>query len=170
MRYTAVVFALAGSAVAVANPDGAPPAHTGAFGEPSCHACHFDGPERAPGGPVRIVGLPERIVPGEAYELVVTLEAASPGAGLQLAVRDSDGRQAGTLASADGTTRVVEHDGIQYLGHVDATARRWKFSWRAPDAPLTLVFAGAVNAVNDDQSEFGDEIYLLRALMEMERE
>ncbi len=163
------VCALVGCAAANANPDGAPPAHTGAFGEPSCHACHFDGPIRDAGGPVRVHGLPAQFAAGKTYELVLALEVDSPGAGFQLSVRDARGRQAGTLSEADGMTRVVERDGIQYLSHTNASTRRWRFIWRAPDEPSAVVFAGAVNAANDDQSAFGDEIYLIEKLMEMER-
>lgn len=161
--------AIVGCTVAHANPDGAPPAHTGAFGEPSCHACHFDGPARDPGGPIRLRGLPERIVAGTTYELELELKADADGGGFQLTARDTRGEQAGTLSSVDTATRVVEQRGIQYLGHTNATSRRWRFSWRAPAPLREVVFAGAVNAANDDRSEFGDEIYLIRELMEMER-
>lgn len=155
------VCALVVCAAANANPDGAPPAHTGAFGEPSCHACHFDGPAREPGGPVRVLGIPSKITAGGTYELMLEVAAESLGAGFQLAVRDDRGAQVGTLSSADESTRVVEHEGIQYLGHTDASNHRWRFFWRAPDRPSAVIFAGAVNAANDDRSEFGDEIYLL---------
>lgn len=169
MKRIAVACALAWCAAADANPDGAPPAHTGAFGEPNCHACHFDGPEREPGGPVRVLGLPARIAVGATYELFLEVETSAPSAGFQLTVRDVRGRQAGTLAAVGGNVRVVEHEGIQYLGHTDTSSRRWGFLWHSPDEPSEVVFAGAVNAANDDQSEFGDEIYLVAELMMMER-
>lgn len=168
MRVMAVC-ALIGCAAANANPDGAPPAHTGAFGEPSCHACHFDGPAREAGGPVRLRGLPTRLSAGETFDLVLEIVAESPSAGFQLTVRDARGRQAGILSPVDGATRRVEQGGIQYLGHTDASSHRWRFKWQAPDEPRTVVFAGAVNVANDDQSEFGDEVYLIKELMEMER-
>lgn len=116
-----------------------------------------------------MLGLPAQLVAGKLYELVIAVEADSRSAGFQFTVRDTCGRQAGTLARADETTRIEAHDGIQYLGHADASNHRWRFTWRAPEKLGAVVFAGAVNAANDDQSELGDEIYLITELMEMER-
>lgn len=151
-----------------AHPDGAPPAHTGGFGEPSCHACHFDAPVTDEG--VRIEGLPGRFTPGERYELELVLEHATlRTAGFQLAVRDTDGRQAGSLEPVDGATTRVEQDGIGYLNQTRAGDGRWRFTWTAPAGTHAVVFHVAANAANDDRSEFGDRIVIHEALTRMAR-
>lgn len=141
---------------AAAFPDGAPPAHTGGHGEPSCHVCHFDGPV-ADGG-ARIEGLPPRYTPGDRYrlELIVDLQAAL--AGFQVAVRDDEGGVGGRLEPADATTRAVEHDGVTYIGHTAADRTRWAFVWTAPMSGDDVTIDFSVNAANGDRSEFGDRI------------
>ncbi len=159
-----VVWAL----VADAHPDGAPPAHTGGFGEPSCHACHFDAPVTDDG--VRIAGLPDRFSPGERYTLELVLEHAEMRtAGFQLSARDRDGRQAGSLEPDDGSTARARQGGVDYLGHTRAGDGRWRFSWTAPDGTREVVFHVAANAANDDRSEFGDHIVVHQALTRMAR-
>lgn len=166
-----VVLALVLAAPAVANPDGAPAAHTGGFGEPSCHACHFDGPlERASTG-VRLSGLPATVVAGTTYELTLAFDADAPMTGFELSARDAAGAQAGTLTPCDDTTQLVRGNGVEYLTHTRAglvSGGRWRFSWRAPARAGTVAFHAALNAANDDRSEFGDRIVLFEALSEME--
>jgi len=61
------------AAARAANYDGPPVAHTGGFGEPTCQACHQGEPLNAPGGSLRIEGLPQRYEPGRAYTLTMVL-------------------------------------------------------------------------------------------------
>lgn len=151
--------------------DGPVPGHTGGFGEPTCYACHADGPEPAPGG-VGIEGLPERFSPGRSYDLALVLEdTPTRAAGFQLAVRGApgstgEGEQAGRLVPADERTRVHEGEaGVQYLGHtfdgvLQPVAGRasWRFRWTAPIAVDAVVFHAAGNLASDDASELGDVI------------
>lgn len=168
MTRLVAVLAVAWAGTVAAHPDGAPPAHTGGFGEPSCHACHFDAPVEEAG--LRIEGLPDRFAPGERYELELVLEHAElRTAGFQLAVRDTDGRQAGSVEPADEETARIEHDGVGYLSHARAGDGRWRFIWTAPDGVAEVVFDVAANAANDDRSEFGDRIVVHRALSHMAR-
>lgn len=167
-----VAFGLLAAGAAHAYPDGGPPAHTGGFGEPDCHACHFDGAPPTEGGGLRIAGLPGHFVPGHEYALVVEFGETDGVAGFQLSARDDAGGQAGELAPGDDSVRLLEESGIRYLAHADAHAgdtRRWRFRWRAPHDTDTVRFHVAANAANGDRSEFGDRIFVFEALTAMER-
>lgn len=177
LEASALGLAFAGLSTAVALPpyaEGPPLAHTGGFGEPTCHVCHFDQPLNAPGGTLTLEGAPATYEPGETYRL--TIRTARPGlkrGGFQAAVRfaggERAGRPAGTLRALDGRVRVVRAagSGVEYAQHTEAGTRgaapdtaRWTLEWTAPGDPLApVVFHVAANASNDDASEFGDFIY-----------
>jgi hypothetical protein len=185
-RSAAVPAALAATlALAAAarppRPDGPPLAHTGGFGEPTCFACHSDGdPAGAPDGTFAITGLPERYAEGRSYEIV--LELRRPGlrrAGFEMAVRfapgqPSEARQAGTIAAADPARAVVERDSavaVDYAHHTlagtaqpAAGAARWVIRWTAPAGGEAVVVHAVAVAADDDNSNFGDEVYA-RALV-----
>lgn len=147
-----------------------PLAHTGGFGEPTCHACHFGGEVNGGEGELTVEHLPDTVRPGQAVVLTVTLAAAMERAGFMLAVRRSDGRQAGRLVAVD-TTRTavstVDSTGVQYAHHTLAgtalptpNRTQWHVRWTAPGrAADTIRVHVAANAANDDASEFGDDIY-----------
>lgn len=149
--------------------DDPPLAHTGGFGEPTCHACHFDGPLNADGGALTIAGVPDRYAPGQQYRVTVRLHRADLEAGgFELAARFADGTQAGTLRPTDAhaDVSVVDTSNVAYAHHtprgtapVAADSARWTLEWTAPDARDSVVFHVAANAANDDASEFGDFIY-----------
>lgn len=158
--------------------DGPPPGHTGGFGEPTCHQCHFDGPLDDPAGVLEVEGIPATWEAGRRYSLRVRL--ARPGlarGGFQLAARfargAAEGEQAGSLRPAHRRTAVTEVDatGVQYASHrmkgAEPVARdtaAWRLEWRAPaegaGASAPVVFHVAANAANGDDSEFGDFIYV----------
>jgi hypothetical protein len=166
--------ALLAPALLLAFQEGPLPAHTGGFGEPSCHLCHFDNPVNDPGGTLDLTGVPDRYTPGEAYPLTVHL--ARPGArraGFQLSVRfaagPTRGRQAGRLEPAAGGLQIVTaaDTGVDYLTHDESGSRPdpsgaalWRLRWVAPPAPAgPVLFHVAANGGNDDQSPLGDYIY-----------
>src|SRR5690606_10648955 len=135
-----------------AMPDRPPLAHTGGFGEPTCHVCHwFYDPNSGP-GTLEVSGLPDGFVPGKRYTLRVVLRQPDMrAAGFELAVRFAAGQlagaQAGALASADDRSAVTDTLGVLYLHHVragtapagpDSTA--WTFDWTAPDRPAAVRF------------------------------
>src|SRR3989442_11863996 len=100
LAVAATVAAARGSRGRKANYDGPPVAHTGGFGEPTCRACHQDEPLNAPGGSLRIEGLPRRYEPGRAYMLTVVLRRSGLGrAGFELSTRVADGQEAGSQAA-----------------------------------------------------------------------
>lgn len=154
-------------------PDRPPVAHTGGFGEPTCHECHAGAGLNQPPGRVVIDGVPAVYAPGRPYRVTVTL--TRPGlaaAGFQLAARfatgPAAGRQAGALDTVDARVAVAGADssGIAYAHQtvtgVRPTARdtaRWAVAWRAPAALGAVVFHVAANAADDDNSPFGDFVY-----------
>jgi hypothetical protein len=76
----------------IAYADGAPPGFSGAFGENSCHACHFEADLNTKPGHVALSGVPDGYTPGQAYPITITLQR--PGmttGGFQLTARFRDG-------------------------------------------------------------------------------
>lgn len=159
---------------------GPPPAHTGAFGEPTCRTCHAG--DDTPDDPhaVGIAGLPERWRPDSVYQLTLTLRGLGAGrGGFQLSTRfvgDSlHGRQAGTLEAIDDRVAVVPvaATGVSYAQHTLAqepaasdSSISWAVRWTSPsrstgDVALDL----AANVANGDASPFGDRIYVRRVLI-----
>lgn len=156
-------------------PEDPPVAHTGGFGEPTCHRCHFDQPVNAPGGALRLVGAPEVYRAGADYTLTIELaRSAMQRGGFQVSARFADGarggRQAGVLRAMDDRVVVVRDDSsaVQYAHHTEAgtllpapNIARWTLAWTAPEtASGRVVFHLTANAANDDASEFGDFVYV----------
>jgi hypothetical protein len=149
--------------------DGAPPGHTGGFGEPDCTLCHSDSDPNAGDGILEVEGLPDRILAESAYELAVVLKHAGlRSGGFQLAVRSTDGKPAGRLVSLSARTRVIEHAGTAYLQHTKEGVKpeshgtiRWVFRWIAAAADESVHLHVAANAANDDISALGDYIFTL---------
>jgi hypothetical protein len=167
----AAILVLVGTLIAAAGVayDARPPlAHTGGFGEPTCAACHFGGPE-TPSGEVSLGGVPERYRPGVSYTLEVSLvDPAARVGGFQLAARITDGAkagaQAGTLCATDRRVVVATDSatGVAYASHsaaAPADSLRWRLTWRAPRREVgSVIFHIAANAANDDDSALGDAI------------
>lgn len=154
--------------------EGPPPAHTGGFGEPTCHACHFDKPINDPAGSLQLLGLPSRYDPGRTYTITVGVRHPQlRRAGFQLSARfakgDSAGRPAGLLEPLDQRTVViaagepavlfVQHTGPGSLA-LKPGSLLWSFAWRAPSRQRDVVFHLTANAANDDASELGDHVYV----------
>lgn len=184
-------LALVHARPAAANSDGPLPGFTGGFGEPTCHACHFDAPEEPASGELLLSGVPESYRPGAEYAVTVTLrDRRLERAGFQLTARfEGDGapagRQAGRLLTPlpgeerrDGSgagprIEVVEHrkPPVLYARQtragsepVAAHEAAWTVTWIAPEEPAgPVLFHAAANAGNDDDSEFGDVIHLTTA-------
>ncbi len=148
--------------------DGPPLGHTGAFGEPSCVACHFGMEVNPPGGRVRIEGAPEKYDAERTYVLTVVLESEQMGAaGFQLSVRSADGAMGGELRPTSSRVAVRDSAGLAYAQHTRAGSRvenpdiaRWQVTWtpvRGAHGPVTL--AVAANSANGDDSPFSDYVY-----------
>ena len=164
-----VLLLLAAGRSGYAYEEGAPPGHTGGFGEPDCSVCHADSDPNPAEGTLRVEGLPDRVVAGSAYELAVVLKHPElRTGGFQLAVRSSDGKPSGQLVSLSDRTRVIEEAGQVYLQHTKAGlqpqtdgAGRWVFRWIAAGVSGPVYLHVAANAANEDISALGDYIFTL---------
>ena len=162
-----VLLLLFFSAFTVIHPENPPVAHTGGFGEPTCHTCHFDGSLNDGLADVSLHGIGSSYHPEQRYKIQVSLKRADMGrAGFQLSMRDIRGHQAGTFIIEDDRLAVDTANGIQYIRHspegtllVDDDSVAWRFTWQAPDSINTVLLHLSANAANGDESEFGDAIY-----------
>lgn len=173
----AMVAASAAASPAIARrlSDRPPPAHTGGFGEPTCHVCHFDGTPDDGRATLALDGLPALYVPGQTYVLTLTLSHPDLRiGGFELSSRFADGvhagTQAGSLRALDGRVDVTgpQELPVQYARHtaegivpdsVGATRMRWRLEWTAPAQFGAVVFHVATNVANDDASPLGDFVY-----------
>jgi len=175
----AAAFLISLPLAASAFKEGPYPNVTGGFGERSCHLCHLDNPVNAPGGTLALTGVPQAYVPGEIYEITVSLaRSGMRRGGFEIAARFAGGRQKGKQAGSwkvpdarlqlipgavDKSLTFVQHN---LMGSRTATpgSNTWTVEWTAPSAaagPLTTVqFNVAANASNNDDSPLGDYIYL----------
>jgi hypothetical protein len=161
-------FILAAAARPAPMREGPPTAHTGGFGEPTCHACHFQAPVNSGPGSLTLAGAPEAWEPGTAYPVTLRLDHEGMAiAGFQLAVRFEDGGQAGALETADPErVRVVTFEGVRYALqtwdgadlHENGTAQ-WTLLWTAPHSGGAVTFHFVANAADDDDSPLGDIVY-----------
>jgi len=168
-------LALARSNDPPAGRTGAPAVGTYSF-EPNCTAggCHVGVPNNGSGEIT--IRVPAEYLPGEAYEIMVTLASTSTQNrstrrwGFELvAIRTDTGKSAGVLSSPD--LRIVA--GIQpfagrtYISHNRATFKQgeptpvqWTFTWTAPSEEAgTVAFYASGNAANGSGSSSGDFIY-----------
>jgi hypothetical protein len=152
--------------------DGAPPGHTGGFGEPDCRACHADSDPNPAEGTLEVGGFPDRVAADAHYELEIVLQHAElRSSGFQLALRSPDGKPAGKLVSLSRRTSLIEENGQVYLQHTkdglqpesDGTAR-WVFRWIATGIVGPVHLHVAANAANDDVSALGDYIFTLELI------
>jgi hypothetical protein len=164
-----------GAARGAAYADGAPPGFSGGFGEPSCHACHFQEEVNAPPGRVVLSGVPDEYAAGARYPLTVTLtRAGMRSGGFQLTARFAEGGgQAGAVqpgAGDDTRVKVERPEAIEYAGQRRAGARpvaddalRWTLVWTAPSPGRAVQFHVAANAADSDETASGDVVYTTAA-------
>ncbi|MEX6633812.1 choice-of-anchor V domain-containing protein [Hyphococcus lacteus] len=141
---------------AAANPGGAPWGASDPQSIQNCHSCHFDGKPQMNSMAISLDGLPDRIDPGATYTL--NLRFAKPA-----------GTVAGFLASASAGRFSATDEALEVnSGQIRSTEPKagtvprhvkWQFEWKAPDNMGEVIIMIAVNAANDDQSSFGDEIH-----------
>ena len=165
------VFSISGAVALRPHPDFPPTAHTGGFGEPTCRACHQGEALNAPGGTLRLEGVPRPWRPGRAYRLTVTLRRDTLArAGFELAARFSPGgAPAGVIIPYDTLLTTVTRDsvsGVPYAHHtrrgtrIEGAVARWTLLWTAPlSGTNDVTFNVAAVAANDDNSNLGDLVY-----------
>lgn len=167
---------LLGTGLAQAFPEGSDPGYTGFDGQPDCGSCHYAGPDPGKHSGLSIKDLPERIKPGSRIEFRLQLRdphARVGGFQMLSAVPTESGEwaRAGQFQPGSGQ-RLVEHEGLAYLGHAkpnefnDADDGRgrlleWIIHWQAPDHPGPVSLYASAVAADDDQSALGDNAYRL---------
>lgn len=163
------------AAFALHFPDGPPLAHTGGFGEPTCLECHRGDPLNVPGGELALEGLPEHYLPGRTYDIAVVLRRNGMRvAGFEAAIRFSSGEQAGLLAAGQPAGLRVDRDsthGVLYAHHtregtmVAGDSARWLMRWTAPRGREDALVNVTALAGNDDNSNLGDYVHALSAVI-----
>ena len=139
------------------------PLGSGVLAEPSCYVagCHM-----LPGSTLNEVGsvsfnhLPSSFVPGETYDLGITMTGGATY-GFQVAVVFSDDTQAGALTAATEGTIVDEVEEVQILTQTSPLeAGTVDFQWTAPLEPEegNVIFSVASNSSNANSSPTGDAI------------
>jgi len=154
---------------------GPPAAHNGstASGGATCRVCHGSA---SGGGMVQILGAPAEYEADALYNLTVRVtDAAKAGAGFQLSVETAAGAQAGTILVSDAdNTQLNPNAGVVWINHtlagVDDAVANWvamgnsaeyHLEWLAPAGDVgPVTFWAAGNAINDDDFNTGDVIYL----------
>jgi hypothetical protein len=130
-------------------PDGAPWGHAGAPQTDTCAGCHWDNAPETQSPRLILDGVPDRFMPGQRYELMVSLADAGDVNGYQLAASSGRFEAASAASEADG-------------GAIRSTgpAGSWPVVWIAGDAQSPVRFWLAVLDANDDASPLGDRVLL----------
>jgi hypothetical protein len=158
-----VLFILTASVLVWAYSNNPPNRRTGAPGENLCSGCHNTYPENSGDGSLSISGFPTSYDPLTTYALTVTL--SDPGQsrwGFEVAVKDSNNAQAGTLTVTDATNTISGlSSGVTYLkqtstGTYAGTANgpvSWNLSWTAPAAGRGKVYFYVSGIASDNSSD-----------------
>ncbi len=128
----------------------------------NCTSCH-SGTANTGDGSVTFTGLPEQYIPGETYEIGVSVDGTGgSGYGFQ-AIAQSGNSAVGTLALNDNSSQ-VELNG-DYIQHSAATiSGNWVFNWIAPSTDVgEVVFSASGLAANYPSSNSGDYVYTVSA-------
>lgn len=160
------------TAHAAAHIEGAPPGHTGGFGEPTCATCHSGAPLNEPGGTLDVIGLEGGYRPGRRHPVTVRFESFDMlSAGFQGSFRFEDGDRrgagAGEVRPLDERVTVVRgaDSDTEYVQHTRAGTTptdgvsEWTFEWRAPEAEAPVVLHLAANSGSGDNSPLDDLVY-----------
>jgi hypothetical protein len=171
-----LVFSGLEPASSASTPKGYPanpmPAHTGGFGEKSCHTCHSDFELNPAGGALQIGWEPAAVEPGKEHSIRITLTHPDMlRAGFQLSARFADapdsGKQAGHFLPSQTYHAMSDQEGISYLsqslqgslltkpGEVD-----WTATWVAPPGKRRVVFHVSAVGGDEDGSAYGDWVYV----------
>ena len=156
----AAVVVASGQRAARAFPDGAPWGSADPNAAENCATCHFDGETVRNSKALAVRGLPEKLLSGTLYDLVVTFE--NPGgvaAGFQM-IAWAENQSAGTFVSQAADTETAgtairSTAPTKTIGSVS-----WAVQWRTSTTIDTTVnIYVAASAANDDQSPLGDSIH-----------
>jgi hypothetical protein len=121
-------------------------------------------------GSVSFDNLPERFVPGETYDLGITITGGTTY-GFQVAVVFSDDTQAGAMTAVTDATIVDEVEGVQLLTQTSPLETGMvDFQWTAPLEPKerSVTIKVASNSSNNNSAPTGDAINTLEASIPVE--
>lgn len=167
---------------AAAFPEGPPPGHTGANGQPDCSVCHFAGPDPTVNSGLTITNYPQEVSPGAVYELKVQLlDPEQRAGGFQVAIVAAENAQVSIGEWIAGEKqRIDTENDIAYLGHSEPKSAshdddsgemltEWVLRWRAPtENPGPLRIIAAAVASDHDDSPLGDAVYLYTTPLNVE--
>jgi hypothetical protein len=154
-----------------ANFSGPPAGFTGAPGELRCNDCHTT-PTQS-NGSINL-NVPTTYTPGQSYNITVTLATTDQSKirwGFEMTALDASDQKAGTFASLNSFTQVVNNQGPfpsrQYLEQTtdgsffgQHNGAAWTFQWMAPSSDVgAITFYVAGNQANGDGNSSGDNIY-----------
>ncbi|MFK8053795.1 MAG: choice-of-anchor V domain-containing protein [Woeseiaceae bacterium] len=166
MKYVclfAAAIAMIAGARLVAFPEGAPWGAADPTVQDHCASCHWERPAKMQSSQISLTGFPQRFVPGETYELVLTLtDDQMKTSGFQL-LAEAEDQPAGVFKTSDDDLEIaLTGTAIRSITPKVAIGHRvrWKVRWQTPtrmEAPIRFVMAAS--AANDDGSPFGDVIH-----------
>ena len=149
------------------------PFPAGVLNDPGCYVtgCHMvPGSTLNEDGSVSFTNLPERFVPGETYDLGITMTGGTTY-GFQVAAVFSDDTQAGALTAVTDGTIVDKVEGVQILTQTSPLdAGTFEFQWTAPMEPKerSVTFKVASNSSNNNSAPTGDAINTLEVSIPVE--
>jgi len=163
-----------------ASSSGPTPSVSGATGEGTCVGCHGDFELNTGTGDITITGLPKNYLPGQEYDVTVTVaQAKATIYGFQMTTIDPTGEFRGTLIVPPATPQplqvvagVVKSGQVRnYIEHTQVGtlptvfgSKSWTFKYQAPARRYgKLSFFAAGNAADSDGSTAGDYIYTTSA-------
>ncbi|MEM7503610.1 MAG: choice-of-anchor V domain-containing protein [Pseudomonadota bacterium] len=154
-----------------AYPEGAPWGAANPLAAESCSTCHFDADATMDSRELEVIGLPQRVTPGEAYPLQLVLaDETAVTAGFQIVVA-SDG-DAGWFSAAEER---IESEGAAIRSNEPTTVDdeksvSWSFVWHVPSELTSPArFHAAATAANDDGSPLGDRVHYRTFIVAEER-
>lgn len=147
--------------VLISNSGGVGLARSGSPGDggTTCTICH------APGANFNASAVITTNIPSNGYDIntdysvTVTATSTAPGHGFLLtAERLSDNAKVGEFFTG-GSTDVAVQDAGTRISHNNRNNSTWTFTWRSPSTLQGQVrFYAAVNAVNNNNSNGGDQV------------
>lgn len=154
------------------NVAGPPAARSGAPGEQTCASqfCHSGTVNSGPGTTSITSDIPQTgYVPGNTYTITATVSQSGGsrfGFEIMAAYNAIANDQVGTAVITDANgTQIKTGLGKDYVTHKSAgttgtDSLTWTFDWTAPNPGVgEVVFYGAFNAANNNQTASGDNIY-----------
>lgn len=155
-------FTLSSTMIDPSNP---PVGNTGAPNETTCaqSGCHSGGTYT---GTVTISGVPDTVVAGTTYTIVLTNTSNAVRAGFQMVCLDATNVQCGTFTNGTGTS-IGTSGTKQYIRQsqvkiMSGGSISWTFTWKAPttlaaaNSPITFYFVSL--AANGDGGTSNDNV------------